>query len=203
MVLIRRSCTRAGVLYFFKLFLFLLVIIFGNTHAQTSINSSALVNLTSSNLPIVVIDTNGQEIPNEPKLDVHMGIIYNGEGQRNYITDPFNEYDGFIGIELRGNASQMFPKKPYLFETRDELGNNLNVSLLGLPKENDWILRAAYIDKTLLRDALAYEMARDMGRWASRSRHVELILNGEYWGVYVLVESIKPDVNRVDIARMD
>ena len=203
MVLIRRSCTRAGVLYFFKLFLFLLVIIFGNTHAQTSINSSALVNLTSSNLPIVVIDTNGQEIPNEPKLDVHMGIIYNGEGQRNYITDPFNEYDGFIGIELRGNASQMFPKKPYLFETRDELGNNLNVSLLGLPKENDWILRAAYIDKTLLRDALAYEMARDMGRWASRSRHVELVLNGAYWGVYVLVESIKPDVNRVDITRMD
>lgn len=159
--------------------------------------------LTSSNLPIIVIDTNGQDIPNEPKLDAHMGIIYNGPGQHNHINDPFNEYDGFIGIELRGNASQMFPKKPYLLETRDDLGNNLNVSLFGMPRENDWILRAAYIDKTLLRDVLAYEMARRMGRWASRTRHVELILNGDYRGVYILTESIKPDVNRVNIDRMD
>ncbi len=161
------------------------------------------VAFTSSNLPIMVIDTNGKNIPDEPKLDAHMGIIYNGPGQRNSINDPFNEYDGFIGIELRGNASLMFPKKPYLMETRDDTGANNNVSLLGMPKENDWILRAAYIDRTLLRDALAYEMSRRIGRWASRSRHVELVINGEYRGVYILVESIKPDKNRLNISPME
>ncbi|MBN1466845.1 CotH kinase family protein, partial [candidate division KSB1 bacterium] len=110
---------------------------------------------------------------------------------------------GFIGIETRGNASQMFDKKPYLLETRDDFGANLNISLLDMPKENDWILRAAHIDRTFIRDALALEMSRRMGRWASRTRHVELILNGDYRGVYILEESIKPDKNRLNIARMD
>lgn len=164
--------------------------------------SAQKVTLTSSNLPIMVIDTDGKNIQDEPKLDAHMGIIYNGPGLSNNIENAFNEYDGFIGIEQRGNASLQFDKKPYLFETRDELGENNNVSLLGMPKENDWILRAAYIDRTLLRDALAYEMSRRMGRWACRTRHVELVLNGDYRGVYVLVESIKPDDDRVDIVRM-
>ena len=172
--------------------------------AQEQIKLSSLqIEFTSSNLPIVIIDTNGKNIPDEPKLDAYMGIINNGPNTRNRVTDVFNEYDGFIGIERRGNASQMFDKKPYLLETRDEQGENLNVSLLGMPEENDWILRAAYIDKTLLRDALALEMSRDMGRWASRTRHVEVVLNGDYRGVYILEESIKPDENRVDIVRMD
>ena len=79
----------------------------------------------------------------------------------------------------------MFPKKPYGLETRDSTGANLNVPLLGMPRENDWILRAAFIDKTLLRDHLGLYMSRKTGRWASRSRHCELVLNGDYQGVYV------------------
>ncbi len=163
------------------------------------------VTFSSSNLPIIVITTeNGAVIGDEPKIMAHMGIIANGKGKRNNLTDPFNHYDGYIGIELRGNASQdIFPKKPYTIETRDEKGVNLNVSLLGMPKENDWILRAAYIDKTLLRDAFAYNMSRLMGNWASRTVHCELVLNDEYQGIYILMESIKPDKNRVNITKMD
>jgi hypothetical protein len=162
------------------------------------------VTLTSSNLPIVVITTEGgSEIPDEPKIKAHMGIIDNGEGVRNNLTDPYNNYDGIIGIEIRGNASASFPKKPYGFETRDSTGANLNVMLLGMPRENDWILRAAFIDKTLLRDHLAYYLSRQSGRWASRTRHCEVVLNGVYQGVYILTEKIKPDRNRLNIARMD
>lgn len=158
---------------------------------------------TSSNLPIIVITTeNHASIPNEPKIKAHMGIIYNGEGKRNYLTDSFNEYDGVIGIELRGNASAGFPKKPYLLETRDENGENNNVSLLGMPKENDWILRSVYIDKTLMRDAIGMFLSQETGRWACRTRHCELVLNDEYAGLYILMESIKPDRNRLDIAKM-
>ncbi|MBN1998068.1 CotH kinase family protein [candidate division KSB1 bacterium] len=157
----------------------------------------------SSDLPIMVIDTEGRNIVDEPKTMARMGIIYNGPGQRNSLSDPFNEYDGWIGIEYRGNASMSFPKKPYTFETRNEDGSNNNVSLLGLPRENDFILRAGFIDKTLMRDALAYFMSRGIGRWAPRTRHVELYLNGSYQGVYILVEKIKPDKNRLNIVRMD
>ena len=158
----------------------------------------------SSNLPIMVINTYGAEIVDEPKVMAEMGIIYNGSDQRNYINDAFNHYDGHIGIELRGNASMnISDKKPYTFETWNEDGSDVNADLLGLPRENDFILRAAYIDKTLMRDALAYYIYRSMGRWAPRTRHVELFLNDSYEGVYILEEKIKPDNNRLDIARMD
>ncbi|OGB62242.1 MAG: hypothetical protein A2Y94_09690 [Caldithrix sp. RBG_13_44_9] len=160
------------------------------------------VNFSSSNLPIIVLDTYGQPIPNEPKIPADMGIIYNGPGIRNYLTDPFNHFDGHIGIEIRGSSSQMFPKKSYAVETRDSLGNNLNVSLLGMPEENDWILYAPYTDKTMLRDILTFKIGRDLGHYASRFRFCEMVLNGDYQGVYVLLEKIKRDRNRVDIRSM-
>src|SRR4030042_102264 len=160
------------------------------------------VNFSSSNLPIIVLDTYGQPIPNEPKIPADMGIIYNGPGIRNYLTDPFNHFDGHIGIEIRGSSSQMFPKKSDAVETRDSLGNNLNVSLLGMPEKNDWILYAPYTDKTMLRDILTFKIGRDLGHYASRFRFCEMVLNGDYQGVYVLLEKIKRDRNRVDIRSM-
>jgi hypothetical protein len=92
------------------------------------------VDFQSSNLPIVVIDMGGQAIPDDPKATAHMGIIYNGAENRNNITDPFNEYDGAIGIELRGTSSLNWPKKPYGIETRHEDGENNNVSICGMPE---------------------------------------------------------------------
>lgn len=157
------------------------------------------VTLTESNLPIVVINTSGMEIPDEPKIPAKMGIIYNGPGATNKITDPFNHYDGDIGIELRGSTSQFYDKKPYGLETRDETGENLNVSLLGMPEENDWALIAPFNDKTLMRDALAHAYASQALPWSPRTRYCELIINGTYQGVYMLIEIIKRDKNRVDI----
>jgi hypothetical protein len=157
-----------------------------------------------TNLPIIIIDTYGQEIPDEPKINAEMGIIYNGPGQMNHQNDPFNNYDGFVGIEMRGQSSQFFyPKKSYGFETRDEEGENLNVSLLGLPAENDWVLYAPYGDKSMLRNVVTFFMARSIGGYASETIFCELILNGEYMGVYVLMERIKRDKNRVDIASLN
>jgi spore coat protein CotH len=160
------------------------------------------LNFTSSNLPIVVINTHGQEIPDEPKIMTEMGIIYNGEGVRNYLSDPLNHYYGKIGIELRGNSTQMFPKKQYSLETRDSTGANLDVSLLGMPADNDWILLASYIDRTFIRDPLAHYLSTLTGRWSSLCRFCELILNGEYQGVYILTEKIKRVKNRLNISKL-
>ena len=161
------------------------------------------VNFTSSNLPVIIIDTHGQYIPDDTKIVADMGIIDNGPGQRNNVTDPHNNYSGRVAIELRGSSSQMFPKKQYALETQDALGNNLNVPLLGMPAENDWILYAPYSDKSLMRNVLAYQLAWELGHYASRTRFCELVLNGDYVGVYVLLEKIKRDKNRVDLATLN
>lgn len=160
------------------------------------------VTIQSSNLPLIFINTNGQAIVDEPKIEANMGIIFNGEGARNHITDSFNHYNGKVGIERRGKSSQSYPQNPYTIELHDNLGKELQVSLFGMQKESDWVLHAPYADKSLLRNALAYTMSRDMGRWAPRGRHVELILNGEYMGIYVLFEKIKWGKGRVEIEKM-
>ena len=155
-----------------------------------------------SNLPIVIIDTNDEEIVNDPRIIAHMGIINNETGM-NHMGDPFNGYDGQISIEIRGSSSQNFPKKQYALETQDSEGENLNVPILGMPEENDWILHAPYSDKSLLRNYLAYELARDMGNYASRTRFCELVINGDYKGLYIFMEKIKQDNNRVDISKLE
>ena len=166
-------------------------------------NSFCQVNFTDSNLPIIVINTNGQTILDDPKIDCEMGIIWNGEGNRNYLTDPFNDYDGFIGIEIRGSTSQQYPKKSYGIETRDSSGENLNVNLLGLPKENDWVLYGAYPDKSLMRNEITYSIFSELQPWSPRYVYCELVVNDEYLGVYTLIEKIKIDDDRIDIEELE
>lgn len=162
------------------------------------------VNLTTSNLPIVVITTPlGQEINDANRIVCDMGVIDNGIGLINSIADPYNEYNGKIAIEIRGSTSQQYPKKSYGFETQDLLGANLNVPLLGLPIENDWILYGPYPDKTMIRNVLTFHLSQSFGHYASNWRYCELMVNDEYLGVYILLERIKRDNNRVDVARVD
>ncbi len=156
-----------------------------------------------SNLPLLVINTLGQTIVDNPRINCDMGIIYNGVGQQNCILDPFNDYNGKISIEHRGSTSQSFPKMPFGFSTITAAGANQNVSLLGMPAEHDWVLLNTYNDKTFMRDALTYDLGRALGWYASREQHVEVVINGVNQGVYVLLEKIKRDKNRVDIAKLD
>lgn len=161
------------------------------------------VNFTESNLPIILIDTHGKAIPyDNPRIVAEMAIIYNGRGQTNHPTDPPNEYQGKISIEIRGSSSAGWAKKQYAIETQFDDGSNRNISLLGMPKENDWILSAPYYDRSMIRNVLVYWMVRQTGRWAPRTRLCELVLNGNYQGVYILMEKIKADKHRVNIKRM-
>src|SRR6185437_2439779 len=164
--------------------------------------SAQLVNFTSSNLPIIVINTNGQTIPDDPKIDAEMGIINNANGARNKVTDTYNEFSGRIGIEIRGQSSQMFPMKSYSVELRDTDDNSIDEPLFGLPKQSDWVMYAPYTDKTLMRNFLAYTMSNNLGHWAAHCRYVEVILNGEYVGIYLFMEKIKKDKGRVNISKL-
>ena len=165
---------------------------------------------TDSNLPILIIETDGGvTIPDEPKVLGTMKIIWHPDGSRNYLSDLDNpaylNYDGRIGIERRGSSSQdLLDKKPYGFTTlhNDNVTNN-NVSLLGMPKENDWVLNSLAFDQTGMRDVLAYERSEMLGQYAPRRVYCEVMINGDYNGLYVLMEKIKIDKDRVNIVKMD
>lgn len=132
-----------------------------------------------------------------------MGIIWNENGSLNSTRDTFNHYNGQIAIEIRGSSSQTFPKKSYGFETRDENNKDLDFPLLGLPQEEDWIFYGPYSDKSLIRNALVFTLAKSLGQYSSRIRFVELFLNDNYQGIFLLMEKIKRDSTRVDIAKLN
>ena len=155
-----------------------------------------------STLPLLIIDTNGQSIPDEPKIDASMKVISNNSGLVNHPDDTPNEYDGLIGIEIRGASSAGYPQKPYSLETRDEFGEDLNVPLLGMPKESDWVLLSHYNEKSFMRNMLSFHMFQKMGHYATRTRLVDVIINGKYEGIYLFGEKVKRDKNRIDIKNL-
>ncbi|MYA71323.1 hypothetical protein F4141_12745 [Candidatus Poribacteria bacterium] len=162
----------------------------------------------TSNLPIVIIDTSGGWIRDEPKIPAQMKIIHDESGGRNTLNSQHIDFEGKIGIEFRGKTSLGFPKKQYGVEIQDDEGNDKDASLLQLPAESDWVLNGPYWDKTLMRNYLAYEFSNRIGRYASRTKFVEVFLNERgdatigdkhYVGVYLLIEKIKRGKDRVDI----
>lgn len=162
------------------------------------------IEFQQSNLPIVVLNTHGINISDDSKINALMGIIHNGLGNINAITDPFNEFYGQIAIETRGSSSQSFPMKSYGLETRGpEPSINYNVSLFDWPADNDWILYAPYNDKTLIRNVLTYELGNKMGRYSPRTQLCEVVLNGDYQGIYVFMERIKQNPGRVSVNELN
>lgn len=176
-----------------------LLLLFSSAPAQT---------FTDSNLPIVVINTdNNLEIMDSPRVWATMKIISGQDGQRNYMTDQNNpaylNYEGRIDIEIRGSSSQFTEKKQYAFTTfmPDNLTQD-NVRLLGMPSEHDWILNGMTFDPALIRDYLSYNLSRNIGEYASRTSYCEVVINGDYKGLYILQEKIKADDNRVNVTKI-
>ncbi len=179
-------------------FILLSVVLFILNHTAFS---QVVPGITSSNLPLVIINTNGQTILDDSKIAAKMKVIDNAN-HINKPSDPGNNFDGNIGIEYRGGKAKPTEQNPYNFETRDASGGNLNVPLLGMPEENDWILLANYNDKTFIRNALSFEIFRKMAHYSPRTKMVEVIVNNVYQGIYFLTEKIKQDKGRVDISKL-
>ena len=139
-----------------------------------------------SNLPVITITTN-TPLNAQKKVGAKMSI---------------GDYEGDIGIKLRGNSSLSFNQKKYTIETRDENGNELKAALLDMPAGKDWVLLAPYNDVSMARDPLAFQLWRDMGHWAPRTQMVEVLMDGEYLGVYILSEAIKRGSSRVNIPKL-
>ena len=145
-----------------------------------------------NSFPKMIISTNGQEIIDEPKIKADLKVI-----------EQNSEINYKIGIETRGSSSQMFPKKSYGFETRSsDWSDDIDVELGGFPEEEDWILYGPYSDKSLIRNKLTFDLSNSIGYYASRTKFYNLFINNESKGLYVLMEKIKRDKNRVDISKL-
>lgn len=180
----------------------------GPVASQTyTVIEKELENFTS-NLPLVILNTFGREVEHEHKLPASVRFIDTKGGSSSLLRPA--DFDGRGDVNLRGNTSLRYLKRSFALKTRDESWQAQSVSILGFPKDNDWILYAPYPDKTLIRDVLAYDLSRQMGRYASRTRFVELFLNQvggrlgkrHYMGVYVLEEKIKRGRDRVNIEKL-
>lgn len=139
-----------------------------------------------SDLPVITITTD-TALNAQRKVTAHMQSA---------------DFDGPIGIKLRGNSSLSFNQKKYTLETRSADGRELPVSLLGMPAHSKWVLLAPYNDVSMARDPLAFQLWRDMGHWGPRTRMVELVVDGEYHGIYILSEAIKRGAERVALNKL-
>ena len=100
-------------------------------------------------------------------------------------------------IRGRGNTTWTYPKKPYALKL------DKKAEVLGMPKHKRWVLLANWMDRTLLRNDVAFEIARRVMEWAPRGQFVEVYLNGLHQGNYYLCEQIKVDENRVNVGKLD
>ena len=167
------------------------------------------VQLTSTNLPIVWLDVDGNYIDRDERITARMKIIHNGDGNLNYsdtVAHPGQniDYEGYVALRYRGSSSfSMSDKKPYSFRPLDkpleEGGEKQKVNILGMGKDNNWALLAPYADKSMLRDLLAFEVSRPWMEYTPQGRYCELFLDGTYYGVYILTEVVSKGKHRINL----
>ncbi len=163
----------------------------------------------SSPLPIAVIDTLGSSVSTS-QVPAYSYFIDTDQTGRAAVTNP-TDFAGWAGINVRGKSSEGFAKKQYHFEAWDQDDKDKAVSILGFPADADWVLQGPYSDKSLMRNALVYRWSREMGRYAPRTRFIEMFLNtgdstvsmDDYVGVYVFMEKIKISSDRVDVGQLE
>lgn len=160
------------------------------------------IDTEESELPYLVIDTQGKDIPYEPGTPARMKIY-----QRKKLIQ-----EQLIDLEYRGKTSfRLSDKKGFNFETIDDSGEGVDVSFFGMPEEEDWRLighvvnlTEKYIwDRSLIYNHVGYELSRKIGKYASRGQFVEVEVNGEYLGVYFFCEKVKRDSNRINIKSLN
>ncbi|MHC4520722.1 MAG: CotH kinase family protein, partial [Planctomycetota bacterium] len=164
----------------------------------------------SSNLPIILVDTNRRSVGSGSFTKVHSAFIEPDPGDRAHIVDV-PAFSGRGALKVRGSSTGGISKHQYAFEIWDENNQDRDVSLLGMPAESDWILYApSQFDRALISNAFVFELSNQVGRYAVRTRFCEVYLNtnddrisaGDYMGLYILMEKIKRGPQRVDIEQL-
>lgn len=156
---------------------------------------------TEHDLPLILIETFARPIEKESDTWVRISVVDHPDGG-NYISDPPDITSAAL-INYRGASSyNSFNKRQYHIEFHPEEGNpdKLDLPLLGMGEGNDWVLNGPFLDRTLIRNHLIFGFSRQILDWAPDTRLCEVYLDGEYQGVYVLIEAVKNDPTRLDLS---
>ena len=160
-----------------------------------------------THLPLVMIETGGQEIPGEPIRDenheeigftktpedeemLSASISVMSDDAHNHHPSDEADLESNMLIRIRGNSSRYFDKKSYLIRLIDENGKYREEEMMGMAPHYEWALYGPYLDKSLIRNYMWYNIAGELMRYAPNVRFCEVMLNGEYQGLYVMVETI-------------
>ena len=175
-----------------------------------------------THLPIITIDTGGQKIPGAPIMDenyITIGYEKGTNGEElieadistiektekwHHLADkPTNKSKALI--RYRGNTSRAFEKHSFLIKLveSEDTQKNRDLSIMGMEKDNEWALNGPFLDKTLIRNYIAMNLAGEIMGYAPNVRFCELVLDGEYQGVYLMMETIKQGEGRVNITKND
>lgn len=165
-----------------------------------------------THLPLVVIDTNGEEIPGVPVLDeatqsttytttadgeamlsASIKVIDN-QDSNNHPEDEAALTTASL-IRVRGNSSRYFDKKSYLLRFTRSDGSYANHEVMGMDAHYEWALYGPYLDKSLIRNYMWYNIAGEIMDYAPNVRFCEVILNGTYQGLYVMTETLTSGEN--------
>lgn len=160
-----------------------------------------------THLPLVVIDTGGTAIPGEPVWDEAAGknvftttddgdtmlpasISVMSNNKQNHHPSDTPDLESEILIRIRGASSRYFDKKGYLLRLTDEDGTYRQEEMMGMAPHYEWALHGPFLDKSLIRNYMWYNIAGEFMGYTPNVRFCEVVLNGEYQGVYVMTETI-------------
>lgn len=172
-----------------------------------------------SHLPIIMIDTLSQEVPGTPIVqeDEIIGYEMSEDGQKN-ITALFSvidlqegnnciedqpTVDSLAKIRYRGNSSRFFDKKSYAIHLVSEDGKDNKKQISGMAAHDEWVLNGPFLDRSLLRNYIAYNISGEIMEYAPNVRYCELFVDKTYQGVYILVESVTKGSGRINIQKPD
>lgn len=166
----------------------------------------------SSNLPLMVVHRLGHAPPDVESHEFVSAVfaVFEPQDGRARLAGPAT-WSGRLGVKVRGRTSRSQPKRSFTIELRGEQEEDLPLPLMGMPAEGDWVLYAPYTrDRSMMRNALMYELSRRMGRYAPRTRFCELyfvsdhadVQAQDYAGVYVLTERVTRGDERIDIHKL-
>src|SRR5207249_4945177 len=182
----------------------------GPIHSESYILLAANVINFTSNLPAIVIHTlgAGSISASVPKF-ANMSFYEPQNGKTSLTNAP--ALSTRASLRVRGSSTAGYPKQSWVVEFWDDFNDDKKASPLGLPEESDWILYAPNnFEPVLIHNPFIFDLSNQIGRYASRTRFVEVYLNtaggpvssANYNGIYVLEEKIKVGKDRVNIDKL-
>ena len=152
-------------------------------------------------LPVIYINTQGQKIGKENKIECNIALGVDDGKPHSIEAMPQALYRARINYRGASSYSKLDKKQYRVKFLKDNSDKAQDVALCGMGKNSEWVLNGPYLDKTLVRNKLIYDLARETGQWAPDSRFCELFVDGEYHGVYLAIEPVTNGDSRLRLSK--